>query len=260
MQAIARFLKPSRFKLVFIVEWLAFSVFFGLQVGNPTLRQFANLLWPLALYYLCGCIFVNACKNGHQALAHVRFLSLIAVALAGVDHGVKAWAYTQIPLGDSVSILQNHLHLSHAQNTAGSWVLATLDSGPGFKLLLIVVIPVVLLLSPLAYRFYVHNHQRSYWPAIAYIGFVAGMLSWVVDISLRGAVIDYIAMPGIVTADFKDILLSFGIAAFFVEAMENPAISARWKGWRVEYSELRDLILSFVQFVGRETFGENRTR
>lgn len=260
MTAIARFLKPSRLKLVFIAEWSAFSILLGLQVGTLAQRQIANLLWPLALYYLCGCIFVNVRNSGHQVLRHFRYLSLIALILAGLDHGMKAWVYTRLSLGESISIIPNHLHLSHTQNNAGSWVLATLDSGPGLKLILILVALVVLLLAPLVYRFYVHTYRRSYWPAIAYIGFAAGMLSWVVDIAIRGVVVDYITMPGVVTADFKDILLSFGIAAFFVEAIENPAISARWKGWRTEYSQFRELIASFKRFVVGEFFGANRIR
>jgi hypothetical protein len=74
------------------------------------------------------------------------------------------------------------------------------------------------------------------------------MVSWIVDIAVRGVVVDYISLSRVVTADLKDILLSFGAAAFFVEAIDNPAISARWIGWRTECRELRALIAGFASF------------
>lgn len=74
------------------------------------------------------------------------------------------------------------------------------------------------------------------------------MLSYSIDMATRGVVIDYIRVPGVVVVDLKDILLSFGIAAFLIEAIENPAISLRWKGWRAEYRDARELVTGFMRF------------
>jgi hypothetical protein len=78
------------------------------------------------------------------------------------------------------------------------------------------------------------------------------------DVAIRGAVVDYISLPGVVVADLKDILLSFGVSAFLVEAIENPAVSVRWNGWRSEYREVRELVSSFSHFAIGTLFGEKR--
>lgn len=252
------FLKPSLLKLLFIAEWFAFSILFLLQAENIYLWQITNLLWPLALYYLAGCGFVYRGNCSKYVTRSNLKLWLVACGLAVMDHSLKAMVVSQVSLGDVVKIIPNHLHLAHVKNTTGSWALAMLGTGLAFKPILISFSLTVLILAPFVFGFYLKNHRRSYWPTIAFVCFVAGMMSYSIDIALRGGIIDYINIPGIVTADFKDFLLSFAVAAAIVEAIENPEISSRWKGWRVEYNEVRNLIGNFLYYVVNEVFGLNR--
>ncbi|MEJ2211520.1 MAG: hypothetical protein P8129_21135 [Anaerolineae bacterium] len=120
------------------------------------------------------------------------------------------------------------------------------------------VVP-VLLLSILGYRYYVKTKLGSVWADAAFVGQLAGLASWVCGVALRGYVLDYLQLPGVVTADLKDILLSVGAAAFVVEALDSPHVSWQWEGWRAEREKLRDLVTGFVRFSAQELRGVRQT-
>jgi hypothetical protein len=55
-----------------------------------------------------------------------------------------------------------------------------------------------------------------------------------------------------IVTGFEDVFLTIGIAAFFAEAYDNPAISLRWKGWRREIQLHRQLTADLLQYIRRE--------
>jgi hypothetical protein len=69
---------------------------------------------------------------------------------------------------------------------------------------------------------------------------------------LRGHIVDFLCLPGVVTADLKDIYLTIGIAATFVETLDNPDLSRPWQGWRAEKNNMQQLIRRFLVFSGAE--------
>ena len=66
--------------------------------------------------------------------------------------------------------------------------------------------------------------------------------------AFRGYITDFINLPGLVTADFKDILVTVGVAAVFAEALDNPKLSWRWRGWRQEGEDLIQLGANVLSF------------
>ena len=252
------FLAPEKTKLLFVAQWLIFSALFLARFGRREFMVIANLVIVLAFLYLCGCVLVAATRS--LQVGHVRLgrLSLIALGLAGLDHTLKAFAYVQFRLGEFVTIVPGVLTYRHGENPAGSWLLATYGQGSLVNAGSLVAILAVLATMPAFYQFYLHRHRRFRWPAVAYVCLAAGFLSFAVDVVVRGTVVDYIGVVGVTTADLKDVLLLFGVAASAAEAVESPAISLRWSGWRGELCEVRELVGSFIQFVSTGLFGKRR--
>lgn len=70
-----------------------------------------------------------------------------------------------------------------------------------------------------------------------------------VDMFLRGYIVDFIGLPGLVTADLKDIFAYIGAAAIVIEALERPQKNLMWKGWETEILEIRQLFSGATQFI-----------
>jgi len=100
----------------------------------------------------------------------------------------------------------------------------------------------------LCHRYYTTTNRKSLWADVAFIGLFAGVASWVCDMAFRGYIIDFINLPGLVTADFKDILVTISAAAIFAETLDNPKISWRWDGWRQERDRLIQLGANLLSF------------
>ena len=64
--------------------------------------------------------------------------------------------------------------------------------------------------------------------------------------------VDYIHMPGVVTSDFKDILLIVGVSASLIEVLDNPRSKIQWNGWRQEVRDVRNFATSFTRFLADE--------
>jgi lipoprotein signal peptidase len=258
MSAAVSFLTPDRAKLLFVVEWILFSALLLVQSRRIVPGLAVNLLVALGFFYLWGCGFAQIARRRRVKHIGVRYLSLLAIGLVVLDHVMKSLAYSHIPLGESTTIIPGVLSFAHGENAVGSWFFATFGLGSLASPASIVAGLVVLVMSPALYLFYVHRHRRSGWSAIAYVCLTAGTLSYVIDLGVRGVVVDYIRLAGVTTADLKDILLLFGAAAFVAEAVENPAVSLKWSGWRGEVRELRDLVGSFKRYIVTELFGARR--
>jgi hypothetical protein len=70
--------------------------------------------------------------------------------------------------------------------------------------------------------------------------------------SLRGHIVDFIHLPGLVTADLKDVFMTIGVAALFAEALDNPQISWRWLGIRKESDALIQMLEDLWSFSFQE--------
>jgi lipoprotein signal peptidase len=182
----------------------------------------------------------------------------LAVGLTAADQLAKTLIVASIPYRASVPIIDSWLHLAHVRNVHGSWVLSILNAQGAATVLLMVVVPLTLLFSVLCHRYYTCTQRKSVWADVAFVGLFAGCMSWVCDIYARGSVVDFVVLPGVLAADLKDIFVTIGAAAFCAEALDNPNVSLRPRGWRRDGIELFQLVARVVSFSMQELRGLRR--
>jgi lipoprotein signal peptidase len=239
------------------MEWAAFLVLSLLRRDIDSGRELLVASWPLAGFYLVACA-LDAVSRRSTHLARGWRLPALVAGLVAADQLGKFLVALFLGPHSSVPIVEGWLHVAHEQNRQGSWLVGMFDLPlVGMAALAAAVVP-VLLLSILGYRYYVNTKRRSVWADAAFVGLSAGLASWVCDVGLRGYVIDYIQLPGIVTADLKDILLSLGVAALVVETLDSPHVSWRWEGWRTEGRKLGQLLVGFFGFSVQQLRGIKR--
>lgn len=244
---LTSFLMPTRFKLVFLIEWALYSLLAMVQNRFVVGPIFLNLLWPMVFFYLVGCVLV-AVSRSHNAPVKTRKLVSVAVFLAVSDHIVKLAVVSRMAVGESIPLVVNRLHLVHARNMTGSWIAAMMESDPVVYQVLIFSV-IFLAMTPLMYRFYSINHRQSFWSETAVVCLMAGLSSAVAELALRGFTVDYFGLPGHFASDLKDILLFVFTGSFVVEALDNPRISFRWKGWGQEVRDVWSLVSRFSSYV-----------
>lgn len=215
------------------------------ELGNR--HQILIAGYPLAFFYLvaCGLTVLSQCT---QELARGWKLLALAIGLAVVDQFSKALIITFLYYQASVPVIKGWLHLAHEYNIQGAWVVDAFDLGFVGPAILMIVVVLILLGSGFSYKYYISTHRRSVWADVAFLGVFAGSASWLYDMGFRGHIVDFIRLPGVVTADLKDILVAVGVAAFFAEVLDNPKVSLHWKGWRREGEELLQLAASVIDF------------
>jgi lipoprotein signal peptidase len=248
------FLKPTGLKLVFLVEWTLFILLEWLRGELGTGGKILVASYPLVFFYLVACVLVVLSQHTRQVARGWKLLAL-ALGLAAVDQFIKTMVGTFVPYQSSAPIIEGWLHLAHKHNLQGSWLLSIFNLRPVGTAMLTVVVVAILSGSAFCHRYYVATKRESVWADVAFLGLFAGSASWVCDMGFRGYIVDYIHLPGVVTADFKDILLAIGAAALFVEMLENPDVSLRWSGWRQEAKELLQLGENVVGFSIQELRG-----
>lgn len=249
------FLRPTLPRLVFVVEWSLFVLLSAMRGDLESGHEVLVALYPLAFFYLVGCTLAAWSRRRHR-VAQGRRLLVIAAGLVLLDQAIKTLVVRFIPHQMSLPIVTNWLHVAHERNVHGSWIAALLQVEPSTLLLVQwgVAIP-VFFLSALCYRYYTITHRRSLWADVTFVGLLAGYASWMSDISLRGYVVDWIHLPGLVTADLKDLLLTLGAAALFVEALDNPGLSWRWEGWQKETEDGIRLLKGLYRFGSQWVLG-----
>jgi lipoprotein signal peptidase len=247
---IEHFLKPNLIKLVFLVEWALFILIELLRGELESGRQILVASYPLVLFYLLACGLVVLSRRTQQLARSWKLLG-VALGLALVDQFSKGLVVSFIHYQESIPVIKGWLHIAHEYNLKGSWVAEAFNLKLVVPLTLVTVVG-ILLGSGIGYRYYVSTHRQSVWADIAFVGLFAGAASWVFDMGVRGHILDYIQLPGVVTADLKDILVAVGAAAFFAEWIENPRVSLQWKGWRREWRELRQLVANLTHFTLEE--------
>ena len=258
MRKIIRFLRPTVYKLIFLVEWLIYGLIAVVQNRFVIQPILLNILWPFGFFYLVGCGFVAANRRCGSLWSDRRALA-VAVMLVAVDHLIKFVVSTQMTLGQSLTILPGRLNFAYVVNEHGSWAAASTGSKPVVTEVLVFAILVVITM-PLIYRFYATVQRRSLWVVSAYVWLMAGEVSAVMDLGLRGATVDYFSIPGHFVCDLKDIYLMIGVALVVVELVDNPRIELSWKGWREEYRETRDTTVQFGRFAIKDLYGLRRRR
>ncbi|MFN2290555.1 MAG: signal peptidase II [Anaerolineae bacterium] len=245
MKAVYRFFRPTLYKLVFTIEWLGFLL---LTVAlrrsiEPDLLLVA--LWPLLLFYGLGCALV-AWSRRAERLAGGRGMVLLVVGMVALDQVSKAVAAAFLPPDTTLPVIEGWLHVANVRNTSGSWLgLAWLR--PVLALAATLVLP----LSVIVYRYYVYTKRRSLWVDLTFVGVFAGYVSWLIDIYVRGYVVDVIYVPGLVAVDLKDLFLSLGICVV-VEVLDNPDISLHSGGWRADIESTRRLVPGLAAFTAAE--------
>jgi len=252
MLTIAAFLKPTKIKLIFLVEWACFILITAAR-GNLATNFVPVAAYPLVFFYLIACT-ITALSKHTQRVAQSWRLPAIAVGLILVDQAIKTGVTASIPYQTSLPIIKNWLHLAHECNFHGAWIASYFDiqSVDVFNLIQWGLIVPSLLLSILFRRYYITTHRQSLWVDVAFLGIFSGCASWIGDMALRGHIVDYISLPGLVTADLKDIFVLIGVAALVAEALDSPRLSWRWRGIRQEIDVSIQLIKNLWSFFLQE--------
>lgn len=230
MPAIAAFLRPTLIKLVFLVEWASFLVFTLARGHLKTGHQVLVAAWPFVFFYLVGCALAALSQRLRQVAGGWR-LPALGLVLAGLDQAIKALVTAFVPRGTSLPIFDHWLRLAHVVNTHGSWLASEFDLHlPGsVDLAQWGLVVLGLLLSVLGHRYYVTVHRRSLWIDVAFLGLFSASASWMCDTALRGRIVDFVGLPGLVTADLKDIYGTLGVAALLAETLDHPRLWWRWR-------------------------------
>jgi len=215
-------LKPSKIKLAFLLEW---SLFIVIEIARGKVRSPHAILvaaYPLLFFYLVACVLVPLSRHTRQIARGWR-LPALAIGLAILDQVLKTAVSTAIPNNTSIPIVEGWLHIAHVRNYRGSWIAATFDlaSGPFTQSVQWALIIAVLALSVVYHHYYSTHHRQSLWVDVAFLGVFAAYTSWVWDTVFRGYVIDFIQLPGLVTADSKDIVASISAAAVIAELLDR---------------------------------------
>ncbi len=247
LRLVVQLLRPTWIKLIFLVEWLIFILITWFQGGLDDGRQALIAAYPLLFFYAVAGIF-EIVSGKTQRIARGWRLLGTAVILILFDQAIKLWVTTFIPYRTARPLIPGWLHLAHSCNFQGSWVFAQFDVPAANLIPLSVTAFFMLCCSWFVHRYYVSHQRTSLWADVAFLGVFAGLASWLVEITLRGHIVDFLCLPNMVTADLKDIFLTIGIAAIFVETLDNPGLSRSWQGGRQELVNATRLIKDMVSF------------
>jgi lipoprotein signal peptidase len=251
-------LRPTATRLIFLVEWFLFILLALWQGKLESGKQILVASYPLAFFYAIACAFALLSEQSQQLIRGWRLFAL-AVGLTAADQLAKALIVASIPYQASVPVIDGWLHLAHVRNAHGSWLLSTLSARELGTVLLMIVVPLTLLFSVLCHRYYTCTQRRSVWADVAFVGLFGGGMSWVCDMHFRGYVVDFLVLPGVLAADLKDLFVTIGAAAFCAEALDNPNVSLRPKGWRQDGKDLLQLVARVTDFSVQELHGLWRT-
>ena len=252
MHILRAFLRPTRLKLLFLLEW---TIFILIELCRGRLRTGHDFLvagYPLLFFYLIGCIMAAPAGRAYRP-PRWRYLLGLAVWLVIAEQAVKAAVGAFIPWKASVPLLPGWLQLAHVRNMRGTWLLNELNVDWVGIGLLIAGLIILLSCFVMGCLYYAARQRRSRWMDAAFVFITAGIGGALADLVFRRYILDFINLPGITTADLKDIFLTLGLASLFAELLENGMLSWRWLGWRRELDDTRRLIGDFVAFLRKET-------
>ena len=221
-------LKPSEIKLAFLLEW---SLFIVIEIARGKVRSPHAILvaaYPLLFFYLVACVLVAWSWRTRQVARGWR-LPALAIGLAMLDQVLKTVIAAVMPENASIPIVEGWLHIAHVRNYSGTWIAATFDlaGDPLIQSIQWALTIAVLALSVVYHHHYSTHQRQSFWVDVAFLGVFAAYASWVWDMAFRGYILDFIQLPGLVTADVKDILASLCTAAIIAELLDRHRCADR---------------------------------
>lgn len=225
--AVRQFLRPTHVKGALLLPGVAFillELFLEPQAvvaGAPGL-----LVWAI-FSYLLASLALALRQRGGQATSF-RSLLLVALLLVALDQLLKLLVLRWLPLEQTSPLVRGVLALRHVHNLRSSWLAVELGLDFIGAALLIGIALLFTALTLSIYRYYLSQRgAASLWVRLACTGFVAAMLSVLVDLLYRGFTVDFLDVAGLVVADFKDVYLDVAIAALFAEIAENATAARR---------------------------------
>jgi lipoprotein signal peptidase len=239
------FFKPSLPKLIFGAEWAGWLLLLVVRGSVLTPHQLLVAFVVLLLFYSLGCALVAWSRRARR-IAGGRGLAFLVLLLLALDQSGKAAAGYLLEQNSGTRLVEGWLEFVNVPNLAGSWC-APVSTKPA---LVLAVFPVPAL-AIIGYRYYVSTRRRSLWADLSLVGLTAGPLSWLVDMFLRGYVLDFVAVPGLITVNLSD-LYTLLVWSVLVELLDRPETSLRWQGWRAEYDEIRTLIRDVAAFAAKD--------
>ena len=245
IKTVRAFFRPTLPKLIFGAEWVGWVLLLVARGRALSPHQLLVAFVVLLLLYTLGCALF-AWSRRAKMVAGGRGLAFLVVLMVALDQSGKAAAGRLVQQNSSVPLVEGWLHFANVPNAAASW-FAPAWAKPA---LIAAAIPVPVL-AVIAYRYYVSTKRRSVWVDLSLLAFTAPQLSWLADVFLRGYVLDFVAVPGLLAANLSDLLLLLGWSAL-VELLDNPEISRRWDGWRAEYDGTRRLVRDVAAFAAED--------
>ncbi len=242
----------STLHLVFIAEWTLFLLFELLRGRLEGPAQFAAAAWPLLFFYAVGAALV-ALSRRRERLASARVLLLVAALLVALDLALKALAEGLLPEGGALPLLPGLLDFTHTLNRQGSWLAQVTGAQPSaaLRLVLLLIAAGMLPLAALVHAYYASRVRRSLWADVAFLGIAAGVAGSLADLLLRGTVLDYIGLPGVIAADGKDLYLWLGVSGVLAEVFTAPGEPWRWRGWKEESASAARQVKGLWDFAKR---------
>jgi lipoprotein signal peptidase len=249
INGMMKILKPSIRKIIFLAEWLVFIFILIFQGKIQNFHQLGVALYPLLFFYLIASFLFNLRDKKRQPLT-TKNLLLIVVGLFLFDQLIKIIVVGLIPTNNSISVISGWFEFAHRQNPHGAWIFTNLSDNtiPGIVPVLKVFFIVLTILIIPIYQYLESSLGPKYWIQIGFVCIFSAFLSWMVDMFLRGYIVDFIGLPGLVTADLKDIYAYIGAAAIIIEAVEEPR-NLQWTGLKTEILEIRQLYSGVTHFI-----------
>ncbi len=255
------FLRPTKLKVLFLAEWALLILFMLARGGLNGSHRIVVASWPFAFYYLVGCTLV-ALSRRVRPIPRGWPLLACGLGLVVLDQGAKALVGLNLHPGGSLPILGSWLRLVRVHNVHGSWLASVYDLPRGGILGVLdwALTGFLLVSAVVGYRYYTATHRRSFWAGVAFLGLFSALISWVLDMALRGYILDFIGLPGLFAADLKDIWGGVGAMAVIAEGLDNPRLARPWPGWRGELEQSAKLIGDVWRFAVQDLHGLRRTR
>lgn len=212
-------LLPTKFTLMFAAVWLAYMAL-ELVLGNSVLH-WPNLL-VITFLYLGGCL-LQWLGRGRYRSPKLMHLGYVAAGLVAADHLIKLTVHSRLAENQIVPVIPGLVNLGRVHNHSASW-LAEKFHLEFLSLHLLTGLSIVMLVGAVAaYRYYRGRHQQqSVWADAGAMLLAAGIFSAMLDQLLRGYTVDFINLPGLFTADIKDICLTMGMGSILAETLRSP--------------------------------------
>ncbi len=197
-------------------------------------------LYPLLFFYFTGSLFFTM-KDKQRIPKKTFQLIGLAFGLVAMDQILKWIISITLPVNDFFPIISGWLEITYRRNFHGAWIFTQLsvDSIPIIMpSLKVFFITLVLMIIPI-YRYFKSIRGNKFWMNLSFTLLFSGILSWMIDMFMRGFILDYIGLPGIVACDLKDIFVYLGAVAMILEVLDNQSKFKLWNGWNSEKEAIK---------------------